>query len=239
MNSEKSNMVSWSLNKKDYTNKSMHTNVQGSPVVVFIMLIIMVKFSLLHRNMDVTDEKQEHSLHWICVNQVILSLNFYYISWPLDITGISSPPSLGQDSEVNAIGRIAKQEETMTYNDWKYMWCIERQIELLSWNLREPHNDSNGPASCRSHSWCIITWGRIHLPNHHSCCQLRDHPWKISQTHCLCVLLLCCTSPAHNNFTYSLEPKLVYPTELKQERHRETCSTWNQQTFFFSPRMQS
>jgi hypothetical protein len=117
MNSEKSNMVSWSLNKKDYTNKSMHTNVQGSPVVVFIMLIIMVKFSLLHRNMDVTDEKQEHSLHWICVNQVILSLNFYYISWPLDITGISSPPSLGQDSEVNAIGRIAKQEETMTYND--------------------------------------------------------------------------------------------------------------------------
>jgi hypothetical protein len=39
------------------------------------------------------------------------------MSWPLDITGISSPPSLGQDSEVNAIGHIAKQEETMTYND--------------------------------------------------------------------------------------------------------------------------
>jgi hypothetical protein len=117
MNSEKSNMMSWSLNKKDYTNKNMHTNAQGSPVVVLIMLIIMVKFSLLHRNMEVTDEKQEHSLHWICVNQVILNLKFFYISWPLDITGISSPPSLGQDSEVNAIGHIAKQEETMTYND--------------------------------------------------------------------------------------------------------------------------
>jgi hypothetical protein len=117
MNSEKSNMMSWSLNKKDYTNKNMHTNAQGSPVVVLIMLIIMVKFSLLHRNMEVTDEKQEHSLHWICVNQVILSLKFFYISWPLDITSISSPPSLGQDSEVNAIGHIAKQEETMTYND--------------------------------------------------------------------------------------------------------------------------
>jgi hypothetical protein len=42
MNSEKSNMMSWSLNKKDYTNKNMHTNAHGSPVVVVIMLIIIV-----------------------------------------------------------------------------------------------------------------------------------------------------------------------------------------------------
>jgi hypothetical protein len=78
MNSEKSNMMSWSPNKKDYTNENMHTNAQGSAVVVLIMLIIMVKFSLLHRNMEVTDEKQEHSLHWICVNHVILSQVFLY-----------------------------------------------------------------------------------------------------------------------------------------------------------------
>jgi hypothetical protein len=34
-------------------------------------MVVLVKFSLLHKNMEVIDEKQEHSLNYIYVNKVI------------------------------------------------------------------------------------------------------------------------------------------------------------------------
>jgi len=79
-------------------------------------MVVLVKFSLLHKNMEVIDAKQEHSLNYIYVNQVINWFSsIFYINWLKDITNISSPPSLSQDFEVNAIGHITKQEETMNY----------------------------------------------------------------------------------------------------------------------------